>query len=304
MSTAYQRPERLDEALALLDEHGFDAKVLAGGQSLIAMMSAGFLTPELLVDINHLPGLDHATVAGGEVRIGALVRHRTCERAGGELARAAPLLPAAARWISHDAVRNRGTMIGAIVHADPSAEWPAVAVALDARLRLAGSGGEREVPAAELFLGPLTVDVEPEEIAVELRFPAAPPRTGVSVRELAHRDGDYAVVGAAAQVSLDPGGAVADARVALFAVDATPVRVAEAEALLLGAGPVADGDRLRPSFEAAVGEAARAAAAGVNPSTDATASAGYRRDMVAVFFARAVRAAAARAEGLKVPPGA
>jgi carbon-monoxide dehydrogenase medium subunit len=289
MSTAYQRPERLDEALALLDEHGFDAKVLAGGQSLIAMMSAGFLTPELLVDINHLPGLDHATVAGGEVRIGALVRHRTCERAGGELARAAPLLPAAARWISHDAVRNRGTMIGAIVHADPSAEWPAVAVALDARIRLAGAGGEREVPASRFFLGPLAADVEPDELVVEVCLPAAPPRTGVGVRELAYRDGDYAVVGVAAQVSLDDAGAPAEVRTALFGVEATPVRVAEAEAVVLERGV------------AGLAAAGRAAAAGVNPTSDATASEGYRRDMVAVFFERAVRAAVEQASAAPVP---
>jgi aerobic carbon-monoxide dehydrogenase medium subunit len=281
--TTYQRPEALAEALALLAEHGFDAKVLAGGQSLVPMMSAGFLEPEVLVDINHLPGLDQVTVADGEVRVGALVRHRALELAGPELAGAAPLLPAAARWISHDAVRNRGTMAGSLVHADPSAEWPAVAVALDARIRLAGAGGEREVPAADFFLGPLAADVEPDELVVEVRLPAAPPRTGVGVRELAYRNGDYAVVGVAAQVSLDDAGALAEVRTALFGVDATPVRVAEAEAVLRGEG--VDG----------VAAAARAAAAGVNPTSDATASEGYRRDMVEVFFARAVRAAVEQA---------
>jgi carbon-monoxide dehydrogenase medium subunit len=281
----YQRPELLAEALALLAEHGFDAKVLAGGQSLVPMMSAGFLTPEVLVDINHLPGLDHLAVADGEVRVGALVRHRTLELATPELARAAPLLPAAAGWISHHAVRNRGTFAGSLVHADPSAEWPAVAVALDARVRLAGPGGEREVPASAFFLGPLAADVEPDELVVEVRLPTAPPRTGVGVRELAYRDGDYAVVGVAAQVSLDEAGGLAEVRTALFGVDATPVRVAEAEAVLLEGG-LAELDR-----------AARAAAAGVNPVSDATASEGYRRDMVEVFFARAVRAAAGQAAG-------
>jgi carbon-monoxide dehydrogenase medium subunit len=277
--TTYRRPERLAEAVGLLGEHGFDAKVLAGGQSLIPMMSAGFLAPEVLVDINHLPGLDTVAVSDGEVQLGALVRHRAIERAGGDLARAAPLLPAAARWISHEAVRNRGTMVGSLVHADPSAEWPAVAVALDARIRLVGAGGEREVAAADFFLGPLAADVEPDELAVAVRLPAAPARSGVAVRELAYRDGDYAVVGAAAQVSLDEGGGLAEVRTALFGVDATPVRVADAEAALLDAGP------------AGVAEAARIAAAGVNPVSDATASAGYRRDMVAVFFTRAVGAA-------------
>jgi carbon-monoxide dehydrogenase medium subunit len=277
--TTYQRPERLDEALALLSEHGFDAKVLAGGQSLIPMMNAGFLVPDVLVDINHLPGLDRVAVEDGEVRIGALVRHRALEFAGAELRRAAPLLPVAARWISHDAVRNRGTMMGALVHADPSAEWPAVALATDARIRLVRRDAERWVPASEFFLGPLTVDVEAIELAVEVRLPTAPPRTAVSVQELAYRDGDYAVVGVAAQVSLDEAGAVADVRTVLFGVDATPIRVPEAESVLREAGA------------AAVDQAAAAAAAAANPSSDATASASYRRDMIPVFFGRAVRQA-------------
>jgi aerobic carbon-monoxide dehydrogenase medium subunit len=286
--TTYQRPERLEEAIGLLDDHGFDAKVLAGGQSLIAMMTAGFLAPEVLVDINRIPGLDRLTVEDGELRVGPLVRHRALELAGAELSRAAPLLPAAAPWISHDAVRNRGTLAGSLVHADPSAEWPAVAVALDARIRLASRQGARELPAVEFFLGPLTADIQPEELVVEVRLPVAPPRTGVAVRELAYRDGDYAVVGVAAQVSLDEAGGLAEVRTALFGVDATPVRVAEAEAVLLDSG----GSGLD---EAGLEAAARAAAAGVNPASDATASEGYRRDMVRVFFARAVRAAVAQA---------
>jgi aerobic carbon-monoxide dehydrogenase medium subunit len=283
--TGYRRPERLDEALSLLADHGFDAKVLAGGQSLIPMLTAGFLAPEVLVDINRLPDLDRVTVDDGALRVGPLVRHRALELAGAELARAAPLLPEAAPWISHDAVRNRGTLAGSLVHADPSAEWPAVAVALDARIRLASRRGEREVPAAEFFLGPLSADVEPDELVVEVRLPVAPPRTGVAVRELAYRDGDYAVVGVAAQVSLDESGGLAEVRTALFGVDATPVRAGEAEAVLLDAGATG------------LDQAARAAAAGVNPATDATASEGYRREMARVFYARAVRAAIGRAQG-------
>jgi carbon-monoxide dehydrogenase medium subunit len=280
---AYHRPERLEEALALLGEHGFDAKALAGGQSLIAMINAGFLAPEHLVDLNHLPGLDGVAIRDGVVRIGALVRHAQVEHADAELARAAPLLPAAAPWISHQAVRNRGTVVGSLVHADPSAEWPAVALATGASIRLVRDGGERWVPAAELFLGPLESDVEPVELAVELRLSAAPPRTGASVRELAYRSGDYAVVGVAAQVSLDEAGAVAEVRTALFGVDATPVRPLEAEAAVLASGP------------AGIAEAAALAAAAVNPASDATASAGYRRAMVPVLFSRAVRQALERA---------
>ena len=287
----YEAPRSIDEAISLLRDGGGEAKVLAGGQSLVPMMSAGFVDPEVLVDINRLPGLDRAAVVDGEVRVGALVRHRGLELAGAGLAGAAPLLPAAAGWISHDAVRNRGTMAGSLVHADPSAEWPAVAVALDARIRLARLGGEREVPAARFFLGPLTADVEPDELVVEVRLPVAPPRTGVGVRELAYRDGDYAVVGVAVQVSLDDAGTLAEVRTGLFGVDATPVRAAEAEAVLLEQG--VEG----------LAAAARAAAAGVNPISDATASEGYRRDMVEVFFARAVRAAVDQATAAGGPQG-
>jgi aerobic carbon-monoxide dehydrogenase medium subunit len=286
--TAYHRPERLDEALGLLDEHGFDAKVLAGGQSLIPMMSAGLAAPDHLVDVNRLPGLDTLQVVDGELRIGALVRHSALAAlgAGHPVAAAAPLLPAAAPWISHEAVRNRGTMLGSLVHADPSAEWPAVALATGARLRLMRKGGERWVPAAELYLGPLTADVEPEELAVELRLPVATARTAAAVRELAYRDGDYAVVGVAAQVTLDERGGIADARIGLFGVDATPVRPAEAESLLVSGGP----DALE--------DAAAAAGAEVSPGSDATASAEYRREMVPVFVRRAVAEAIERASGL------
>jgi carbon-monoxide dehydrogenase medium subunit len=263
-------------------------------------MSAGLAAPEHLVDVNRLPGLDTLEVVDGELRIGALVRHSTLAAlaaghpvaataplgAGHPVAAAAPLLPAAAPWISHEAVRNRGTMLGSLVHADPSAEWPAVALATGARLRLVRKGGERWVPAAELYLGPLTADVEPEELAVELRLPVAPARTAAAVRELAYRDGDYAVVGVAAQVTLDDRGGIADARIGLFGVDATPVRPAEAESLLVQGGP------------GALEDAAAAAGAEVNPGSDATASAEYRREMVPVFVRRAVAEAIGRASAL------
>jgi aerobic carbon-monoxide dehydrogenase medium subunit len=273
---AYCRPATLGQALDVLTAHGSDAKILAGGQSLVPMMSAGFVTAELLVDINGLPGLDSVAVADGEIRVGALARHRALELAGPELAAAAPLLPAAAPLIAHVPIRNRGTFAGSLVHADPAAEWPAVALAAGATIVLASSRGERAVPAAEFFLGPLMADIEPDEIVVEVRLPAAPRRTGAAVRELTYRAGDYAIVGVVAQVSLGEDGQVCDCRVALFGVDATPVRVPEAEAATVTGG---------------IDEATALAAAAAHPQSDATASAGYRQEMIGVFCRRALLAA-------------
>jgi aerobic carbon-monoxide dehydrogenase medium subunit len=280
----YHRATTLEEVLALLDQFGTNAKILAGGQSLVPMMSAGFITPELLVDINHVPDLGRVILGNGAVRVGALVRHRALEFASGELSLAVPLLPAAAPFIAHAPIRNRGTFAGSLVHADPSGEWPAVALATEAQVRLVSLGGERLVRAEDMFIGPLTADVEPNEIATEVIVPSAPTaRTGVSVQELAYRVGDYAVVGVVAQISLDQDGNATHVRLALFGVDATPLRIIEAEAAILQAGA------------AGIEDAARIAAASANPSSDATASASYRRDMIAVYCRRALREALAGA---------
>jgi carbon-monoxide dehydrogenase medium subunit len=279
---AYHRPATVHEVLALLAEHGDDAKVLAGGQSLIPMMSAGLADPAVLVDINQVRGLGAVEVGDGHVRIGALVRHCDLEHAGADLGRAAPLLPVAARFIAHAAIRNRGTFAGSVVHADPSAEWPAVALALDAQLRLRSVRGEREVAVSEFLLGPMTTAIEPDELVVEVTLPAARAGTGVAVHELAYRDGDYAVVGVAAQVVVD-GDRVDECRIAAFGVDATPVRAGAAEALVREAG------------RAGLEEAARLAAQAAQPMSDATASAAYRSEMLPVLCGRALRDALAHA---------
>ena len=288
----YHRPETVDDALALLAEHGFDAKVLAGGQSLIPMMSAGLADPAVVIDINALPGLDvvEVTGSGGEgerqraggrgsvVRIGALARHRDLEHTSPAVGRAAPLLPAAAGFISHAAIRNRGTFVGSLVHADPSAEWPAVALALDAEIRLRSVRGERVVAVSDFLLGPMTTAIEPDELAVEVSLVAAGSPSGVSVQELAYRDGDYAVVGVAAQVTVS-GERVDDCRIVAFGVDATPVRASAAEALLRDAG------------RAGLEDAARVARQAAQPMSDATASADYRSDMISVLCRRALHEA-------------
>ena len=272
----YVRPESLDEVLALLADGDADTKLLAGGQSLVPIISLGLAQPNALIDFNVLPGLDYAHIEGGMVVIGPLARHRTLERATADLAAAAPLLPRAGGLIGHAAIRNRGTFLGSLAHADPAAEWPAVALAVGAELRLISQRGDRTVTAADFFSGPLTTVMEPDEMLLEARWPVAPPRTGASVMELTYRHGDYAVVGVAAQLSLTDDGTIARARLTLFSVGPTPLRVVTAERVLLGAGPEA--------FPAAAHEAQATA----QPDSDATASASYRREMVAVYTQRAL----------------
>jgi carbon-monoxide dehydrogenase medium subunit len=279
----YRRATDVDEALSLLAELGDEAKVLAGGQSLVPMLSAGLLAPGVLVDINRIGELDRGSIEDGTVRIGALVRHRALESTGGNGRLAQPLLDPAARLIGHAAVRNRGTLVGSIVHADPSGEWPAVAVALDARVRLCRAGGERTVPVVDFIVAPMTSDIEADELATEVTLPAAPPRTGASVQELVYRHGDYAIVGVVAQVSLDTDGSIAEARVALFGVDAVPVRAGPVEDLVVEGGPDA------------FAEASAVAQTLVNPGSDATASADYRRAMIPQFCRRALSEAYAGA---------
>jgi len=279
----YHRAASIDEALRLLADHGDEAKILAGGQSLIPMISLGLARPAALVDIGAIPGLD-VLAANGHVRIGPLVRHRTLVAPPPAVDRAAPLLAAAAPHIGHDAIRTRGTFVGSVAHGDPAAEWPAVAIALDAVIEVQSPSATREIPAAAFYLGPLTTDLVDHEIVVGVRLPIAPPRTGAAVEELAYRHGDYAIVGVAAQVSLDDAGRISDVRIGLFGVGGTPIRAAA-------------GEQVASSGVAAFAEAGRAAAGEADPATDATASAAYRRRMVAVFVRRALDTAHARAVG-------
>jgi len=276
---AYVRAETLAEATSTLTEYGPDAAVLSGGQSLLPMMSAGLAAPDVLVDVNRVPEADVLQLEPDLLTVGACVRHRRLELANDAVAAAVPTLRPAGRLIAHTAIRNRGTMLGSICHADPAAEWPAVALATDARIVLAAAGGEpREVAAIDFFQGPMTTTREPEELATHVRIPVAPPDTYAAVTELAYRDGDYAVVGVVAQLTLDAD-RIADCRIALFGVDATPVRARQAE-LLLTEGGIAELD-----------EAAARARDEVDPISDATASRNYRLSMVPVFTRRAVKQA-------------
>jgi carbon-monoxide dehydrogenase medium subunit len=288
-----RRVSSLDEAAEILAELGDDAVVLSGGQSLIPMMSAGLAAPAVLVDINRVPAEGPTRrdgVVDGAFVIGTGVRHRDLEF--GQLVSRAQnsLLEPAAALIAHAAVRNRGTFVGSIAHADPAAEWPAIALALDATVTLHSASGERKVPIGEFLIGPMMTARRADEVVASVTIPLSQPGTGAAVRELTYRHGDYAVVGAAAQVTLDPNGGIADARLVLFGVDATPVRATAAEQAVIEGG------------EQAFADAATLAQDAADPITDATASAGYRRDMIPVMAQRALRAALADSHAMQESP--
>lgn len=281
----YHRPETVDEALALLAEHGGDAKVLAGGQSLIPTMNFRLAQPAVLVDLNRIDALAHVTeAADGGLLLGAMTRQRTLERDPLVTGRY-PLIAEAMPHVAHPQIRNRGTLGGSLAHADPAAELPAVTVALGARVQLRGRDGERELPMSEFFTGLFATALEPGELLTAIVLPPPPPRTGWAFLEVARRHGDYALVGVAARVSLDGNGRCADAGVVLLSVGEGPVLSAGAAQALAGQTPT----------PAAIEAAAAAAQAETDPPGDIHASAAYRRHLVGVLARRALTTAAARA---------
>ena len=281
---AYHRPETVPEALAVLAEVGHDGKVLAGGQSLVPLLNMRLAAPRHLVDVNWLAELDEVSCDPAGVRVGALARHARVEH-DGPANEAVPLLGQAIGDIAHTTVRNRGTVVGSLVHADPAAELPAVLVLLGGTMELASAGdGTRRVAAADFFLGPLESAVRPEELATAAEFPRPPAAAGSAWVELARRHGDYAVCGVGALVRLDQDRRVASARAALISVGPVPVPVDLTDAL---GG--------QPSDAADWAAAGRLAAAATEPEDDIHASAAYRRHLAGVLTARAAREAAASA---------
>ncbi|GAA3440616.1 FAD binding domain-containing protein [Planomonospora venezuelensis] len=279
----YHAPRSLGEALDVLAEAGEEGKVLAGGQSLIPLLNMRLAAPAHLVDINRLPGLAAVEAAPDGVRIGALARHAQVERSE-PAAVAQPLLRQALRLVAHPVIRNRGTVVGSLVHADPAAELPAVLALLGGSVRLARRGGTRDVPAGEFFTGPLESAAAPGELAVSALFPALPPRSGTAFREVARRHGDYALAGVAALVGLDEDLRVTTARVAC--VSAGPVPAVADVAGACGHRPPASADW------AGAAEAVRARA---EPEDDIHATAAYRRHLIGVLAERALRDAAREA---------
>ena len=276
----YEAPTTVGEAVDLLAEHGDEASVLAGGQSLIPLLALRLARPAVLIDINGIDELSGVSAIDGRVVIGAMTREYVAEESG-TVADTVPLLAAALPLIGHEAIRSRGTIGGSLAHADPAAELPAVARALDAEFVVRGLSGERVIPAAEWFEGYLTTSRRPDELLVEVRFPAAEDDTGVSFHEVARRHGDFAIVGLATSLVLS-GGVISDARLALTGVSDVPVRAAAAEELLAGE---------RPSTEL-FDEAARRATADLDPPGDLHGSPGYRKTVAAAVVRRGLRAAA------------
>jgi aerobic carbon-monoxide dehydrogenase medium subunit len=275
----YEAPTSLDEALAALERYGDEAKVLAGGQSLIPLMKLRFASPTALVDINRVPGLDGLAEEERELRIGALVRHKDCERSsllGGRWG----VLGDAAPQISDPIVRNLGTVAGSLAHADPQGDWGSALMAAGARVVARGSRGSREIAVADLFEGPFTTTLEPTEVITEVRVPDPGPRAGGTYLKLERKVGDFATAAVAVHVSFS-NGTVGRAGIALTGVGPRNLRAQAAEEALAGS----------PLDDEAIREAARLAADAAEPWDDERGSADYKRNVVRVFTERGLRKA-------------
>jgi aerobic carbon-monoxide dehydrogenase medium subunit len=282
----YYAPQSVDELLSLLAEHGEDAKVLAGGQSLVPLLALRLARPEALIDLQRVPGLGEIALNDAELVLGAMTRERAAETSA-LVRRHVPLLADAVPFIGHRAIRSRGTIGGTIAHADPSAETPAVALALDADVvARSAPRGERTISAADFFRGFLSTDLAEDEAVVAVRFPVAKPRTGACFDEVARRHGDFAIVGVAAQLQLDADGRIADSRIVLMGVSDVPLRRPEAEQAIAGAAATAD----------AFAAAADAAARDLTPPADLHGTSAYRKHLARVLVRRALETAARRAE--------
>jgi carbon-monoxide dehydrogenase medium subunit len=288
----YSAPTSLEEALQALEAGGFDARPLAGGQSLIPMLNFRLARSALLVDLNRVAELSFLRAeANGTLNIGAMTRQREVERSP-EVLRSAPLLAEALRHVAHPQIRNRGTLGGSLAHADPAAELPAVMLALDARFRVGGVNGERWIPAGEFFFGPFMAALDPGELLLEVEVPARHARDGSAFEEVARRRGDYALVGVAAHVRLDPEGACERAALGYVNAAATPGLARGASEILVGSPPTPE----------RIVEAARTAAADdCDPPSDIHASEAYHRRLVEVLTRRALERAFGRAAEQKEP---
>ena len=282
----YFAPDTLEEALGLLARHGADARLLAGGQSLMPMLNFRLARPSVLVDLNRIPGLSGIGNGEGTLRVGAMTRQRDIEESTA-VARAVPLLHEATGHIAHLPIRTRGTIGGSIANADPAAEDPAVAVALDATMVCRSARGERRIAAAVFFRDVLTTALEADEILTAIEFPvSARPGAGSAFVEISRREGDFALAGIAAQITLD-GGKVGAARIAGCGIGPAPMRIAGAEAAIQGTAADAD----------AIAAGARAVAEAADPHGDVHASADYRRKLAGAMAARAIARAVGRASG-------
>ena len=282
----YVAPSTLDEALSLLAEHADDAKILAGGHSLIPAMKLRLAQPSLLIDIGRLKDLSYIREEGGRILVGALTTHYQLESSA-RLREVCPLLPECAASIGDVQVRNRGTIGGSLAHADPAADWPAAVIALGAELVAVSAQGERIISADDFFVEMLTTALQPGEVLREIRVPIPPERTGQAYMKVHHPASGFAVVGVAVSLTLGVDGKCSSAGVGVTGVAAKAYRAAQVESALVGAAP----------DEKAAASAASHAAEGVDANGDLYASDEYRRHLAQVYTRRAIVEAAGRIKG-------
>jgi aerobic carbon-monoxide dehydrogenase medium subunit len=279
---AYERPTSVEAALAALARHGEDAKLLAGGQSLIPMLNLRLLAPKTIIDAGRLADLDYIRIEDGVLALGALARHNAVRHAT-DVAQHCPLITEAYRFVSHHAIRNRGTIGGNLCHADPASELPVVAVLLDATMVLRSSAGERRVAAADFFKGPFETAARADELLIEVRFPAQTGGQGHAFDEVSQRHGDFAIVAAGCILAVEDG-VCRTVRLGYGGVGPHALRIPEAEAALTG----------QPATAESFAKAAEAAAQHVRPTSDVHADEAYRRDLVRALTTRVLAAALAR----------
>ena len=282
----YHAPTSVGEATGLLARLGEDAKVLSGGQSLIPLLKLRLASPRYLVDINRIPGLAYVKEAEGTLRIGALAREVDLDESAVVRERY-PLLADATQSIADPLVRNLATVAGNLAHGDPANDHPAVMLALGAEVTATGPSGERRIPIGEFFTGPFETTLRRDELLTEIRVPAPAPRSGGSYMKLERKVGDFATAAVAAQVTLAADGTCAAVGIALTNVGLTPIKASKAEAAIRGKRP----------DESAIKEAAQFAADAAQPEADLRGSVEYKKDMVRVLTARALRKAIERAGG-------
>ena len=273
----YVRPTRLEHAIEVLAEHGDQAKVIAGGQSLVPMLAFRLAAPRFLVDIGRLPDLNHITIDDGGIRIGALVRWRDIE-CSAELKQAHPLLVEATRHVAHYQIRNRGTVGGSLAHADPAAELPGLALTCEAEILVVGQHGQRTIPADEFFIGPLSTSLRQDELIVELRLPGWRAGRRWAFEEFSRRRGDFALAGVVLFYDTEQNGHAESIQIGAIGVADTPIRLTAAESVVQG----------KVITDTIVREAGAAASESVRPADDIHAPGEYRRALIGVLTERAL----------------
>ncbi|MDI3328946.1 MAG: xanthine dehydrogenase family protein subunit M [Alicyclobacillaceae bacterium] len=282
----YEAPESVDEAIRLMTEYGYDGKVLAGGQSLLPMMKLRIAAPAVLIDINRIDDLKGWRRVDGKLRIGAMTRHSELEHAT-ELFDSFPLLSRTARWIADPLIRNRGTIGGSLVHADPASDWGTAMIALRAEVEARGPHGNRLIPIDDFFVDTFATSLNEDELVVALHLPSPTGPAASRYMKLERKAGDFAIAGLAVHIALGSDGRVSDAGIGICACGPIPLRAARAEKALIG----------QPLTEETIANASRLVPEDAEPADDLRGSAAYKRDLLRVFAARALREIAEELHG-------